>query len=400
MRLFKKIYCRAFQAFFRLAYPFLPYREPVLLDSLEKVGVALKGENINNVLLVTGNFLYRSGATKKLEEALASAGIEYSIYNKTQPNPTADNVEEALDIYLKNGCEAIVAFGGGSPLDCAKVVGARVVYPKKAVSEFKGLLKVRRKIPTLVAIPTTAGTGSEVTLAAVITDENKHKCPISSFTLIPRYAVLDPTVTYSMPQGLTATTGMDALTHAVEAYIGRSTTRKTRRLSINAVKLIFENIEVAYNEGENRTARENMLNASYMAGVAFSRSYVGYVHAVAHTLGGKYNVPHGLANAVLLPIVLEAYGKSAYKKLYRLSVATGIADAFDTVEQGAKRFIEALKMLNCRIGIPKTIKEIVKEDISSLARRAAKEGNPLYPVPRLMDACELEKIYIKASENS
>lgn len=400
MTVFKKIYCRAFQAFFRLAYPFLPYREPLLLDSIEKVGEALKKENVSNVLLVTGNFLYGSGATKVLEGALTSAGVKYSIYSKTQPNPTSDNVEEALDIYLKNGCQAIVAFGGGSPLDCAKVVGARVACPKKPVSKFKGLLKVRRKIPTLVAIPTTAGTGSEVTLAAVITDENKHKCPISSFTLIPRYAVLDPVVTYSMPSHLTATTGMDALTHAVEAYIGHSTTKKTRALSIGAVRLIFENIELAYKEGGNRVARENMLTASYMAGVAFSRSYVGYVHAVAHSLGGKYNVPHGLANAVLLPLVLEAYGKSAHKKLYRLGVAVGVANEADTPEQGAKKFIDGIRALNENMGIPTCIKEIVKEDIPYLAKQAAKEGNPLYPVPRLMDARRLEEIYKKAAENN
>ena len=385
MRIFKKIYCRAFQGFFRMAYPFLPYREPVILDSVEKVGESLKRENINNVLLVTGNFLYSSGDTKKLEEALTCAGVKYSVYNKTKPNPTSDNVEEALDVYLKNGCQAIVAFGGGSPLDCAKVVGARVAYPKKPVSKF----------PTLVAIPTTAGTGSEVTLAAVITDENKHKCPISSFTLIPRYAVLDPTVTYTMPPHLTATTGMDALTHAVEAYIGRSTTKKTRALSLGAVKLIFENIELAYKEGENRLARENMLAASYMAGVAFSRSYVGYVHAVAHSLGGKYNVPHGLANAVLLPVVLEAYGKRAQKKLHCLGVAAGVANKADTHEQGAKKFIDAVRNLNKNMGIPKCITELEKEDIPYLAKQAAKEGNPLYPVPKLMDARSLEEIYHK-----
>lgn len=175
----------------------------------------------------------------------------------------------------------------------------------------KGILRILRKIPTLIAIPTTAGTGSEVTLAAVITNRAKHhKYALMSFPLIPRYAVLDATLTYSLPPHLTAETGMDALTHAVEAYIGRSSTRETRSLALQAVKLVFDNIELAYADSHDHQARENMLHGAYKAGVAFSKSYVGYIHAVAHSLGGQYGTPHGLANAVIMPYVLEAYGKS------------------------------------------------------------------------------------------
>lgn len=396
MRFFGKLYCRAFQGLFRLAQPFLPYREPQLLEGIEQVGEALKRENIKSVLIVTGSFLSKSGATKKLESVIEKVGIKYSVYNKTLPNPTVSNVEEALEAYLRNGCEGIVAMGGGSAIDCAKVVGARVAYPTKTVNQLKGLLKVRRKIPTLVAIPTTAGTGSEVTLAAVITDENKDKYPISSFALIPHFAVLDPTVTYTMMPHLTATTGMDALTHAVEAYIGGSTTKETRKLATSAVKLIFENIELAYKDGENRQARENMLNASYMAGIAFSKSYVGYIHAVAHSIGGKYNIPHGLANAVLMPCVLELYGRKAYKKLHSLGVLVGACWAEDTKEVGARKFIQAIKDLNKRMNIPVAFEEIMEKDIPLLAKKAAKEANPLYPVPRLMNKKELEEIYRRA----
>jgi alcohol dehydrogenase class IV len=284
-------------------------------------------------------------------------------------------------------------------MDCAKAVGARVVFPKKQLGELKGLLKVHRKIPTLIAIPTTAGTGSEVTLAAVITDSReKHKYVMNDFNLIPSYAILDPHATYTLPPSLTATTGMDALTHAVEAYIGRSTTKETRAMATKAVKLIFDNIETAYREPENKAARENMLHAAHYAGIAFSKSYVGYVHAVAHSLGGRYNTPHGLANSVLLPIVLEIYGESAHKKLHELAIVAGVCDDGDTDRQAAEKFIREIKNMNSRMKIPEKLDVIQKEDVPEMASYADKEANPLYPVPKLMDAEELQKIYALASD--
>ena len=256
-----------------------------------------------------------------------------------------------------------------------------------------------KRIPPLIAIPTTAGTGSEATLAAVITDsELKHKYTINSFPLIPSHAVLDPAMTRTLPPSLTATTGMDALTHAVEAYIGRSTTRETRRLSLQAVRLIFENLESAYADGDNMTARAQMLNASYAAGVAFTRSYVGYVHALAHSLGGQYNTPHGLANAVLLPHVLSAYGSAAHKKLHDLANAAGVATPGCSDSEAAKRFIAAIRQMNARMGIPDTLPGIRREDIPLMASHADSEANPLYPVPVLMDAKELEKFYYLVAE--
>ena len=284
-------------------------------------------------------------------------------------------------------------------MDCTKAVGARIAYPKKPLSKLKGVLRVLRRIPTLIAIPTTAGTGSEVTLASVITDsEKKHKYTMNDFTLIPRYAVLDPTVTFSLPPHLTATTGMDALTHAVEAYIGRSTSKETRRKALEATALIFANIEKAYSNGRDYEARANMLKAAYLAGVSFSKSYVGYVHAVAHSLGGQYNLPHGLANSVLMPIVLESYGKKAYNKLHKLGIVAGVASEQDTHEVGAKKFIEAIKALNKRMNIPENLTGIKKEDIAVMAKHADKEANPLYPVPKLMNAKELERFYYQVAD--
>ena len=308
--------------------------------------------------------------------------------------PTDVMVNAILETMESIPHRRIIAIGGGSVIDCAKGVGARVAYPKKSLNKLAGVMRVMRKIPTLIAIPTTAGTGSEVTLAAVITDEKTHhKYAIMSFPLIPHYAVLDPKLTFTLPPHLTATTGMDALTHAVEAYIGRSTTKKTRRLALEATALIFQNIEKAYADGHDEAARDAMLRASYMAGVAFSMSYVGYVHAIAHSIGGRYGVPHGLANAVILPNVLEAYGKSAHKKLHRLAIAAGVADEGDSLDIGAQKFIEAVRRLNASMEIPDTLKEIAPADIPDLAANAAKEGNPLYPVPRLMNAEELMPIY-------
>ena len=390
----KKVYCRVFQTAFRLAIPLLPYREPERMESITELEPLLHRLGHENVLLVTDPFLRASGATAPLEEFLTSRGFRCTVYDKTQPNPTVDNVEEALALYKKEGCQCLIAFGGGSSMDCAKAVGARVAYPNKTVNQMGGILRVLKKIPTLIAIPTTAGTGSEVTLAAVITDpKTHHKYPMNSFPLIPAYAVLDPHATYTLPPHLTATTGMDALTHAVEAYIGNSTTRQTRAWALDATRLIFANIETAYAQPENYEARSNMLRAAYLAGAAFSQSYVGYVHAVAHSLGGQYNIPHGLANSVLLPIVLEAYGAKAHKKLHQLAVAAGISTPAESDAAAAEAFIRAIREMNARMGIPARLKGIQKEDIPTMASHADKEANPLYPVPVLMDRARLEDFY-------
>lgn len=225
--------------------------------------------------------------------------------------------------------------------------------------------------------------------------QTRYKYAINDFPLIPRYAVLDPKVTLSLPPFITATTGMDALTHAVEAYIGNSTTYGTRKDALLAVKLIFENIDTAYEDGSNVEARRNMLHASFYARCAFTKSYVGYVHAIAHSLGGEYNVPHGLANAVILPMLLEAYGEKIHKKLARLAVAAGIADEDTPRDEAAGRFIQAVKDMKKRFGIGDHIPEIRETDIPKLAHYADKEANPLYPVPVLMDASELEPFYHK-----
>ncbi len=395
----KKIYCRTFQTCFKIAIPLLPYRKPKIVNSVKDIPSILNLNKCTKVLIVTDAGIMKLGLTKRLEKALSDNGIPYFIYDKTVANPTTVNVDEALTIYKENECNAIIGFGGGSSMDCAKAVGARIAKPNQSLAKMKGILKVIKKLPLLIAIPTTAGTGSETTLAAVITDaKTRHKYAINDFPLIPRYAVLDPKVTLSLPPFITATTGMDALTHAVEAYIGNSTTYGTRKDSLMAVKLIFENLRTAYETGDNIDARRNMLKASFYAGCAFTKSYVGYVHAVAHSLGGEYNVPHGFANAVLLPVFLEAYGEKIHKKLARLAIEAGLATKETPADVASKDFIEAIKQMLTDFNIGNTIKGIREEDIPKLAGYAEKEGNPLYPVPVLMTAKELEKFYYAVME--
>lgn len=400
MNVVKKIYCRAFQICFRAAIPLLPYTEPKILEGMDKIPKVLEKFDYHKVLIVTDKGITNVGLGKQLTDILDKEDISYEYFDETVANPTIANVEAARALYLEGECEAIVALGGGSSMDCAKAAGARVVKPNQPISKMKGILKVHKKIPLLLAIPTTAGTGSETTLAAVITDEeNHHKYPINDFPLIPKYAVLDYKVTTSLPKHLTATTGMDALTHAVEAYIGRSTTRYTRKKAIRAVKLIGRNLKKVYDNGEDAKARMNMLKAAYCAGVAFTQSYVGYVHGVAHSLGGQYGVPHGLANAVILPYVLEMYGESCYKKLAKLAVKANVIEEKSTTEETAKAFIRWIKDMNQSMDIPDYIEEINEEDIPAMAKHADKESNPLYPVPKLMNAKELEEVYRKVKKH-
>lgn len=396
MNSLRKIYCRGFQAVFKAALPFLPYRKPRIVNSVKALPEVIQKKKCTKVLIITDEGIRKLGLTSRLEKALEDARIPYCIYDKTVANPTTDNVSEAMTLYLEEGCDCIIGFGGGSSMDCAKATGARIAKPKQSLAKMKGILKVHKKLPLLMAVPTTAGTGSETTLAAVITDaQTRHKYPINDFCLIPRYAVLDPKVTLSLPPFITATTGMDALTHAVEAYIGNSTTYGTRKDALLAVQLIFENIYTAYEEGGNVEARRNMLHASFYAGCAFTKSYVGYVHAIAHSLGGEYNVPHGLANAVILPMMLEAYGEKIHKKLARLAVAAGLADPDTPDYDAAKRFIQAIKDMKKHFGIGDRIPQIRETDIPKLAYYADKEANPLYPVPVLLNAAELEPFYYR-----
>ncbi|MGI6029033.1 MAG: iron-containing alcohol dehydrogenase [Candidatus Heteroscillospira sp.] len=394
MNSIKKLWCRTFQTGLRLALPLLPYRSPRVLDSIDALPNLLREKNISRVLLVTDRGIRSHGITLPLERLLQRSGIACSVFDGTVANPTTENVENARQLYLLENCQAIIGLGGGSSIDCAKAVGARIARPRKSLEKMGGILKVNLPLPLLIAIPTTAGTGSETTLAAVITDSvTRHKYPINDFPLIPRVAVLDPALTRSLPPFITATTGMDALTHATEAYIGRSTTASTRRDALESVALIFRSLDAAVEDGGDMDARRDMLRAAFLAGRAFSKSYVGYVHAMAHALGGRYNTPHGLANAILLPDVLESYGGAVHNKLKNLAVAAGLADSSTPDSEAAAAYIAALRGMKKRYGVPDTVSALRREDIPQLARWAEREANPLYPVPVLWGTEELEDMY-------
>lgn len=399
MNIFKRIYCRSFQLVMKLAIPFLPYRIPKILNQLEEILPVLENKKIKRICIVTDQGIQKNHLLDELYSLLNQNHIEYVVYDKTIPNPTIDQVEEARTLYLGHRCQGIVACGGGSPMDLAKAMGARIVRPKKSVQKMKGLLHVRKKLPLLIAVPTTAGTGSETTLAAVIVDsKTNHKYPINDFSLIPHYAVLDYRMTLTLPKSITSTTGMDALTHAVEAFIGKSRTPQTKRMAIEAVCLIKKHLKNCYDHPESEEDRRGMLYAAHYAGIAFTKSYVGYIHAIAHSLGGQYHIPHGLANAIILPIFLEEYGKKIHKKLSVLAKRSGIAEEKDSKAIAANKMITWIYEMNEAMNIPKKVSGILEEDISKMATYANQEGNPLYPVPVLMNKKQLKNMYYKVKE--
>ncbi|WP_066051795.1 iron-containing alcohol dehydrogenase [Robertmurraya korlensis] len=391
------LYCRMYQLAYKTAAPFFNWKKPELLEgenSLIKLPPLLKLKGIGSVLIVTDKGIVSVGLLERLLDGLEGKGIDYVVYDETVQNPTIDNIEEAFLLYKETQCHGIIGFGGGSPIDCAKGVAARVARPGKTIPKMKGQLKVRKPTPPLIAIPTTSGTGSEATVAAVISNSETHeKYAINDHVLIPDLAVLDPLLTMKLPAHITSTTGMDALTHAIEAYIGRSNTEETSQCSKEAVQLIFHNLYEAYSNGSNIEARKNMQKASYLAGVAFTRAYVGYVHAIAHTLGGFYSVPHGLANAIILPYVLEYYGESVHQPLAELADIVGITTVDDATSLKAKKFIEAIKKLNRDMNIPNTFDCLMEQDLPIMVDRAFREANPLYPVPKILDKHDLFNLY-------
>ena len=397
MNVFKKCWCRLYQGVLRVGMVFMPFRNPRVVNSAGSFANAvdiLLSQGVTRPLVVCDKAALERHALDGFFDN-ANGKLCCAVFDGVLPNPTVLQVEQGVVIYRENACNGILAFGGGSVMDCAKAIGARIVRPNKSVNQLKGLMKVGKKLPPFFAVPTTAGTGSECTVAAVITDSNTHdKYAINDFHFIPDFAILDPLLTVGLPPALTATTGMDALTHAVEAYIGRSNTRFTKRVAVKAVQLVFENLPIAVTDGQNVDARQNMQLAAYLAGQAFTRAYVGYVHALAHSLGGKYGVAHGFANAVLLPVVLRKYGKAAHKKLAELAVACNLVPNKTDSATAANAFICAIETMNEQMGIPKNI-PIQTADIPALAQHAEREGNPLYPVPVLWTAKDLAEVYKK-----
>lgn len=388
-------YCRVFQAVLKVGNYFLGYRMPEYMEGAGKIrelGGFLNEKDINDVLVVTGSGMLRRGTVQPLLDGFDEAGIRYTLQCFDHSDPTSDDVEQGFKAYRENGCKALVALGGGSRIDCAKGIAAKAVHPRKKVSQLQGLLKVHKRIPPFVAIPTTAGAGSETTVAAVITDSATHrKAAINDPALIPMYAVLDPTLTVGLPPFTTATTGMDALSHAVEAYTNHTyNTKLENDLAKQAVKLIHDNILIAFEDGENLEARQNMQRAAFYAGRAFTRGCVGYVHAVGHTLGGLYGVAHGLAMSVILPHVMRQFGAPARMRLAELADVCGIPGS--TQAEKAEGFIRWIEQTNAKMGLPDSFDMIQDEDIDQMITCARKEANPLYPVPVVWSREDFKKL--------
>ena len=384
----KKGYYRVHQKSLNALLNVMKYPVPKLLTGagcLKELPDEIKKHKVNNVLVVTDNVLYELGLLDDMFINLKKAGIEYSIYKEVQPNPTIKNVENALKIYNENDCSGVIGFGGGSSMDCAKVVAARVTN-HKSVSKMRGNLKLRKKLPPFFLVPTTAGTGSETTAVAVVSDPTIHeKFAIGDLKLIPIVAVLDANLMLGLPKHITSTTGMDALTHAIEAYISQSRTKETDEAAKKCIKIVFNSLEKVYEDGSNIELREEMAMAAFYGGVAFTRAFIGYVHAIAHTLGGLYQIPHGLANAVILPYILDYFDDSIYDRLSDLAIITEIGTKDESDEILAKRFINRIREMNKNMNIPDKFDQIKEEDVVLIAKTALKEANPGYPVPKIMD---------------
>lgn len=382
----KKCVCRGSNLMMDFATKTMPFLFPFPKEICgrgcsRQIPAVLKELNVSKAMVVTGPVVGRI-AVPPILEMLEKNQIAYAVFDKVEENPSVKTVEAIREAYIEAGCDGFLAVGGGSPMDAAKAAGGRIARPGLPVTKMGGMMKIAKKIPPFVAVPTTAGTGSEATSGAVISDhDNHHKYAITDPNIVPDYAILDPLLTLTVPPHVTAATGMDVLTHAVESYVTWAYNNNfTNRCAEEAVVKVFRCLERAYSDGSDIDAREEMLIASYKAGLAFTRTGVGYVHSIAHALGGLYNTAHGLANAVILPIVLEDYGEAVHPQLAHLAEICGIK-TLGTDAEKASAFIQAVRQLNKNMNLPTGLDFIREEDVDQIVRWALAEANSLYPIP-------------------
>ncbi len=371
----------------------LPIPQPTLLvgpGSSARLGQAVGGFGHRRVLIVTDAMISKLGLLKPLADALAAGGTPFTVFDEVTPDAPIPVIEKGIEVFKAEDADAIVAFGGGSVMDAAKVIGLAAAndrHPRSLVGYFRAL---RGPVP-IYAVPTTAGTGSEVTVAAVISDPvNEKKLVIADTRIVPKMAALDPSLMVGLPKPVTAATGMDALTHAVEAYLGYWNTAYSDRMALSATAMVFENLPLAYNDGANLAAREKMALASTYAGFAFTRANVGNVHAIAHQLGARYHTPHGLANAIMLPQVLRFSAGEITGRLAALAVRAKVGNEGEPEQELADRFLDAVENLAASVGIPRTLEALRERDIPALAEAACWEADTNYPVPRRMTQADCE----------
>jgi alcohol dehydrogenase class IV len=372
---------------------FIPIPQPTLLvgpGSSGRLGQAVAGMGHSKILIVTDSIISKLGLLKDLTDALTEGGAQYVVFDEITPDAPIPLIEKGIAFYEEHDCDAIVAFGGGSSMDASKAIAVSISNPKP-LRKLAGYLKGLRAPVRIYAVPTTAGTGSEVTVAAVISDPERHsKLVIVDPRMVPKMAALDPNLMTGLPPHITAATGIDALTHAVEAFVGNWCTPYSDGMALSAVGLIFENLRTAYTNGKNLEAREKMSLASTYAGFAFTRANVGYVHAIAHQFGGKYHTPHGLANAIMLPHVLKFSSPAITDRLALLAVRARLGTEEESSDVLAQKFLDAVDQLNRDLGIPLYLDTLKEADIPALAKAACKEAHTGYPVPRYMTQGECE----------
>jgi len=382
----------------KIAASIIPMPKPTLFtgkgSSLE-LCKAISQLGIKKVMLVSDKVLVNLGLLDDIQTCLTENGVEFVVYDGILPDPTYDQIESGLEVLQNNHCEAILAVGGGSPIDASKAIAARATN-SKSLQKMAGLFKLRKTPLPLFAIPTTAGTGSEVTIVSVVSDPITHqKTPIIDPRLVPMMAALDGGMMLGLPPSVTAATGMDALTHAIESYISVNATSETDSYGLAATRLIMENLEIAVHDGSNIEARQNMAMASYYAGLAFTKASVGYVHAIAHNFGAHYSTPHGLANSIVLPHVLDYSKDEIIDRLAELAKVSGLKTGRESKKQLANKFINRIRSMMRSFDIPEQLDSLKTSDIPTIAKQALEEAHMNYPVPKYMNQKVCESILSK-----
>ncbi len=374
----------------------LPDRIPVTFvgaGSVRELCESVDSQGVSKVLIVTDAVLNEIGVVSQVGDALTESGVDFVVYDEVLPDPTFAQIERGNLQFQAWGCDAVLAVGGGSPMDAAKMIAAMATNGGD-LAKLEGKMKVRKAPVPLFAIPTTAGTGSEVTIAAVVSDTDSHqKKFFLDPKLLPTMTALDPTLMTGIPAPITAATGMDALTHAIESYLSKTSTPQTEGYATVAVRLVFEHLPTAFRDGADLEARKGMALASYYAGLAFTRTSVGYVHAIAHNLGAYYGTPHGLANALALPHVLDFSKKAAQRQLAELGDLIGVPEGSEA--DRAQAFIDEVRSLAASIELPTTLDALQAGDITPLAELACAEAFLDYPVPRFMRTSDCESVIAK-----
>ena len=390
---FVLFFIRLFQYFLTICLKFVHHKKPKVLSNYSTLSEILKNKNVRRVLIIESKTIYEKNLNKQLIDSLNENGILFHEFFNVHRNPIIEDVNNGKNLYLENNCQAIIAIGGGSVIDASKAI-ASIVYTNKPLNKFKGYIKIHHKVPLLVAIPTTCGTGSETTFVSVITDENtKTKFEIVSNKITPTYAILDSTLLNSLPINLIASTSMDAFSHALESYLNITRTFKTKKQSLFAMRLIVESILKVKEEPTNDIYKANLISASHIAGQAFNTALVGPIHALAHALGGKYNLDHGYLNAILMPRFLRVYLFSLYKDMNNISKYCKISDD-KNIHINAKELISFVDKVNLTYEFKDYIDELKREDIHELALKAYNEAHLMYPSKKFVNLSMYEDILV------